>query len=90
MTGRAIVVTWAIMDASEPTERQEYRDGCWRTVYRTAWGIRAVVWSRDLREMEAAKGWAATVDGTVSVLDDTPDLLNRARENHRLTLSVDG
>jgi hypothetical protein len=77
-----IVITWSAMDGSEPTDRTEFRDGCHRTVYTTCRKARAVVWSRTINDhfMASAKAHAAEVSGTVHVLPDTDDVLDKARE----------
>lgn len=78
---QVIVITWAEKDGAEPTGATEYRDGCHRAVYRPAWKARAVVWSRDLDDVTMAKAsaFAREHQGCARVMEDTADVLERAR-----------
>lgn len=78
-TRQAIIMAWAGMDGVEPTGRNLMRDGYARPEFRSALKPRAVVWSRDLEDRAAAERYAGQRGYHVYIMDDTKDVLERAR-----------
>jgi hypothetical protein len=74
-----IVVTWAEPDGLEPTGRTVLRDGYHRNELRAVWKARALVYSRNMSLKPQAEDYAKACGYTVRVLDDTADVLSRAR-----------
>lgn len=74
-----IVITWAERDGLEPTGRTVLRDGYHRPEHRAAWKARALVFSRNLSRRPQAEDYAKANGYAVRILDDTDDVLERAR-----------
>lgn len=68
------------MDGSEATDQKVLRDGYYRTVYKTIPKARAVTWSTDLSQLEAGKTYAKENGYKLRVMDDTDDVLEKARQ----------
>ncbi len=67
------------MDGARDTGRTVMRDGCYRAVYEACQQARALVWSRDESMWPRGRDWATANGYTATVMDDTDDVLDRAR-----------
>lgn len=78
----AIVIAWVDKSGMRDTGRIERRDGNWFPVWEPCWAAKALVFSRRMDEKQRAKDHAKSIDSEfirVLVLDDTDDILERAK-----------
>ena len=79
MTKQLIVLTRVDMDGIEPTGRHILRDSNWIREHRPAPNPRAMVFSSRMDDIQRAGDFARKEGYDVLVMDDTDDVLDRAR-----------
>lgn len=79
MTKQLIVLTRVEMDGMEPTGRYVMRDKNWFPECKPARAARAMVFSSCMADIHRASAYASKEGYDVLVMDDTDDVLDRAR-----------